>query len=192
MELICIWMNHACFTEEFSGGQHDHVTIGRWCHCVERLDQIHIAMAGGILIEQLQDVFIDFGFAMFGQGFIRCHYGTYICTYIHIYTYFYRTNEFVVACVPVHACCAKHASQLRYTVEQRQGYQPYSALFFDMIISKIMTTRQDIHNHLLLMILHILVLLLLCSSWCCRDPVATAAVKGNFSHAEERGTGACG
>lgn len=90
MELICFWMNHVCFRQEFSGGQHAHVTIGRWCHCVGRLDQIHIAMALGILSEQLQEVFIDFGFAMFGQGFIRCHYRTYICVYI----YFYRTNEF--------------------------------------------------------------------------------------------------
>lgn len=168
MEWICIWMNHACFREEFSGGQHDHVTIGRWCHCVGRLDQIHIAMALGILSAQLQDVFINFGFAMCRQGFIRCDFGTYICTYIYIY--FYRTNEFVVACVPVQACCAKHASELRYTVEQRQGYQLYSALFFDGIISKIVTTRHDSHNNWLLMILHILVLLLLSSSWCCRRP----------------------
>lgn len=84
MELICFWMNHVCFRQEFSGGQHAHVTIGRWCHCVGRLDQIHIAMALGILSEQLQEVFIDFGFAMFGQGFIRCHYRTYICVYIYI------------------------------------------------------------------------------------------------------------
>ncbi len=47
-------MNHACFKS--------------WCHCVERLDQICIAMVGGILTEHLQDVgFIDFVLQCLGK-----------------------------------------------------------------------------------------------------------------------------